>query len=33
MHLSYDGTKFQWVFRVDHFTPWGASDDDADDEK
>lgn len=32
-HLSYDGTTFQWVFRVDHFTRWGASDDEDDDEE
>ena len=27
-HLSYDGDKFTWQFKVAHFTKWGEGDDD-----
>lgn len=27
-HLSYDGVKFEWQFKVEHFTKWGDQDDD-----
>ena len=26
--MSYDGVKFEWQFKVEHFTKWGDQDDD-----
>lgn len=27
-HLSYDVVKFEWQFKVQHFTKWGAGEED-----
>ena len=30
--MSYDGEKFTWEFRVDHFTKWGPGDESEDED-
>ena len=32
-HISYDSYSFVWEFKVEHFTKWGADDDDDEDEQ
>jgi len=31
-HISYDEKKFNWIFKVEHFTKYGVDDDDEDDQ-
>jgi len=31
-HMSYDGEKFTWEFRVDHFTKWGPDEESEDED-